>query len=236
MRSTRVANELGAGNPEGARSAVRVVMSIAVTEAVIVSGTLLLSRRLLGRAYSSEEQVVSAVAAMVPLVCITVVTDGLQGVLSGDLRSNCSLYSVLTFATKCNTCFLIRHCSRMRMAARGRIHQPRFVLLARNSNGDAPRFCAEHGSKRALDRCCLWVDLADHASLGRHIFHKLAKDGLFLSLAELRTQYAKTNSPMHHWNIYTYLTIHCVCLQADKARERSLNDKAMESESRYLLE
>ncbi|VAH79045.1 unnamed protein product [Triticum turgidum subsp. durum] len=83
---TRVANELGVGNPEGARSAVRVVMSVAVTEAVIVSGALLLSRRLLGRAYSSEEEVASAVAAMVPLVCITVVTDGLQGVLSGVAR------------------------------------------------------------------------------------------------------------------------------------------------------
>ena len=86
MNSTRVANELGAGNPEGARSAVRVVMSVAVTEAVIVSGALLLSRRLLGRAYSSEEEVASAVAAMVPLVCITVVTDGLQGVLSGHIH------------------------------------------------------------------------------------------------------------------------------------------------------
>ncbi|XP_010232148.1 protein DETOXIFICATION 12 isoform X2 [Brachypodium distachyon] len=84
--STRVANELGAGNPLGARSAVRVMMSIAVTEAVLVSGTLVLSRRLLGRAYSSEEQVVSAVAAMVPLVSITVVTDGLQGALSGVAR------------------------------------------------------------------------------------------------------------------------------------------------------
>jgi MATE family multidrug resistance protein len=94
MSSTRVANELGAGNPQGARSAVRVVMSIAVTEAVIVSGTLLLSRRLLGRAYSSEDQVVSAVAAMVPLVCMTVVTDGLQGVLSGYLRS--SHFSILS--------------------------------------------------------------------------------------------------------------------------------------------
>lgn len=87
MGSTRVANELGAGNPLGARSAVRVMMSIAVTEAVLVSGTLVLSRRLLGRAYSSEEQVVSAVAAMVPLVSITVVTDGLQGALSGQIFS-----------------------------------------------------------------------------------------------------------------------------------------------------
>jgi MATE family multidrug resistance protein len=81
--STRVANELGAGNPEGARSAVYVVLSVAVTEALIVCGTLLASRRLLGRAYSSEEEVISFVAMMVPLVCITVVTDGLQGVMSG---------------------------------------------------------------------------------------------------------------------------------------------------------
>jgi Na+-driven multidrug efflux pump len=81
--STRVANELGAGNPEGARFSVRVVMTMAAMDAVIVSGTLFVLRRLVGRAYSSEEEVVSFVATMVPLVCTTVVTDGLQGVLSG---------------------------------------------------------------------------------------------------------------------------------------------------------
>ncbi|TVU09157.1 hypothetical protein EJB05_42601 [Eragrostis curvula] len=84
--STRVANELGAGNPEGARISVRVVMSMAAMEALIVSGTLLALRRLVGRAYSSEEEVISFVATMVPLVCITVVTDGFQGVLSGIAR------------------------------------------------------------------------------------------------------------------------------------------------------
>ncbi|XP_062185760.1 protein DETOXIFICATION 12-like [Phragmites australis] len=84
--STRVANELGAGNPEGARSAVRVVMSMALMDAVIVSGTLLAARHLVGRAYSSEEEVISFVASMLPLVCISVVTDGLQGVLAGIAR------------------------------------------------------------------------------------------------------------------------------------------------------
>jgi MATE family multidrug resistance protein len=78
-----VANELGAGNPDGARSAVRVVLSMAAMDAVIVGGTLLAARRLVGRAYSSQEEVISFVAAMVPLVCITVVTDCIQGVLSG---------------------------------------------------------------------------------------------------------------------------------------------------------
>lgn len=84
--STRVANELGAGNPDGARSAVRVVLSMAAVDAVIVSGTLLAARRLVGMAYSNEEEVISTVASMVPLVCITVVTDCLQGVLSGVAR------------------------------------------------------------------------------------------------------------------------------------------------------
>jgi multidrug resistance protein, MATE family len=56
---------------------------MAVMDAVIVSGTLFALRHLVGRAYSSEEEVVSFVATMVPLVCTTVVTDSLQGVLSG---------------------------------------------------------------------------------------------------------------------------------------------------------
>ncbi|XP_062208537.1 protein DETOXIFICATION 14-like [Phragmites australis] len=84
--STRVANELGAGNPEGARSAVRVVMSMAVMDAVIVGGALLGAQRLVGRAYSSEKEVISFVATMVPLVCVTVATDALQGVLAGVAR------------------------------------------------------------------------------------------------------------------------------------------------------
>jgi MATE family multidrug resistance protein len=52
-------------------------------DAVIVSGTLLAARRLVGIAYSSEEEVISSVAAIIPLVCITVITDCVQGVLSG---------------------------------------------------------------------------------------------------------------------------------------------------------
>ncbi|XP_020105374.1 protein DETOXIFICATION 14-like isoform X1 [Ananas comosus] len=84
--STRVSNELGAGNPEGARSAVRVVMFLAVMEAAIVSSTLLASRKILGYAYSNEEEVIAYVTKMVPLVCISVITDSLQGVLSGIAR------------------------------------------------------------------------------------------------------------------------------------------------------
>lgn len=81
--STRISNELGAQNPEGARLAVRVVMFIAVTEAVVISATLFAFRRIVGYAYSNEEEVAHYVTKMVPLVCISVILDNLQGVLSG---------------------------------------------------------------------------------------------------------------------------------------------------------
>uniref|UniRef100_A0A0E0DUK6 Protein DETOXIFICATION n=1 Tax=Oryza meridionalis TaxID=40149 RepID=A0A0E0DUK6_9ORYZ len=83
---TRVANELGAGNPEGARSAVHLVMSIAGTEAVLVTGMLFAAQRILGYAYSSDEEVVTYFTSMVPFVCISVAADSLQGVLSGIAR------------------------------------------------------------------------------------------------------------------------------------------------------
>uniref|UniRef100_A0A453FCX8 Protein DETOXIFICATION n=1 Tax=Aegilops tauschii subsp. strangulata TaxID=200361 RepID=A0A453FCX8_AEGTS len=172
--STRVANELGAGNPEGARSAVRVVMSVAVTEAVIVSGTLLLSRRLLGRAYSSEEEVASAVAAMVPLVCITVVTDGLQGVLSGVARG-CGWQHVGAYVN---------------LGSFYLLGIPMAMLLG---------FVLKMGAKG------LWMGV---------VCGSISQTTL-LSAITFFTNWQK---------------------MADEARERSLSEKAMESESRSLLE
>ncbi|CAM0882152.1 unnamed protein product [Alopecurus aequalis] len=172
--STRVANELGAGNPEGARSAVRVVMSIAVTEAVIVSGALLLSRHLLGSAYSSEEQVVSAVAAMVPLVCITVITDGLQGVLSGIARG-CGWQHVGAY---------------INLGSFYLLGIPMAMLLG---------FVLDMGAKG------LWIGV---------ICGSISQT-MLLSAVTFFTNWEK---------------------MADNARERSLSEKATESESRYLLE
>ncbi|XVF70318.1 hypothetical protein PTKIN_Ptkin11bG0152100 [Pterospermum kingtungense] len=81
--STRVSNELGAGNPEIARKAVKVGMSMATTEAIIVSTALFFSRYIVGYAYSNEKPVVTHVAAIAPLLCISLVTDSIQVVLSG---------------------------------------------------------------------------------------------------------------------------------------------------------
>ncbi|KAH7533916.1 hypothetical protein FEM48_Zijuj04G0182200 [Ziziphus jujuba var. spinosa] len=86
--STRVSNELGAGNPRAARMAVLVAMCLAITEAVIVSTTLFCCRYILGYAYSNDKQVVEYIAAMAPLLCLSVFLDSLQAVLSGVARGS----------------------------------------------------------------------------------------------------------------------------------------------------
>ncbi|MBA0766070.1 hypothetical protein Gotri_015149, partial [Gossypium trilobum] len=84
--STRVSNELGAGKPQAARVAVYAAMAIAVLETLIVTGALFASRRVFGYIYSNEKEVVDYVTTMAPLVCVSVVLDSLQGVLSGIAR------------------------------------------------------------------------------------------------------------------------------------------------------
>ncbi|CAK9151296.1 unnamed protein product [Ilex paraguariensis] len=84
--STRVSNELGAGNPRLARVAVFAVMLLAVLETTIVSATLFASRHVFGYTFSNEKEVVDYVTSMAPLVCLSVIMDSIQGVLSGVAR------------------------------------------------------------------------------------------------------------------------------------------------------
>ncbi|CAK7344219.1 unnamed protein product [Dovyalis caffra] len=84
--STRVSNELGAGNPQTARGVVYAVLIISVTEAVIVSITLFFCRYFFGFAFSNDKGVVAYVAEMAPLLCLSIIMDGLQTTLSGIVR------------------------------------------------------------------------------------------------------------------------------------------------------
>ncbi|XP_028757840.1 protein DETOXIFICATION 12 isoform X1 [Neltuma alba] len=84
--STRISNELGAGNPNTARMAVLASMSVAVLETTVISATLFFCRRLFGYIFSNEKEVVDYVTVMAPLVCVSVILDGLQGVLTGIAR------------------------------------------------------------------------------------------------------------------------------------------------------
>ncbi|XP_047323160.1 protein DETOXIFICATION 12-like [Impatiens glandulifera] len=84
--STRVSNELGAGNPQGARTAVFAVVLFAIGEASIASAVLFSTRYVFGYMFSNEKEVVSYVTSMAPLICLSVVIDSIQGVLSGVAR------------------------------------------------------------------------------------------------------------------------------------------------------
>ncbi|KAL2904753.1 Protein DETOXIFICATION 12 [Bienertia sinuspersici] len=83
---TRVSNELGARNPQGARIAACGVMVIAVTNGVVISSVLFATRKVFGYTFSSDKQVVDYVTIIAPLVCLSVIVDSLQGVLSGIAR------------------------------------------------------------------------------------------------------------------------------------------------------
>ncbi|KAF5457068.1 hypothetical protein F2P56_021201 [Juglans regia] len=86
--STRVSNELGAGNPQAAKVAVKAIMVIAVAEMVIVSMMLFFCRNFLGYAFSKEKEIVGNVADMGPFISLSIITDGLQVVLSGVARGS----------------------------------------------------------------------------------------------------------------------------------------------------
>ncbi|XWS47597.1 hypothetical protein CRYUN_Cryun14cG0165800 [Craigia yunnanensis] len=84
--SSRVSNELGAGNPQAARLSVIVTMVIAATEPIIVAIIFFCCRDDFGYLFSNEKEVINYVAEMVPLLCISVLMDSLQAVLSGVAR------------------------------------------------------------------------------------------------------------------------------------------------------
>ncbi|ESR54889.1 hypothetical protein CICLE_v10020602mg [Citrus x clementina] len=85
---TRVSNELGAGNPKAAKMAVCAIIILAAAEMVTVSIVLLFCRHILGYALSSSEDIVHRLADMVPFICLSIIMDSLQAVLSGVARGS----------------------------------------------------------------------------------------------------------------------------------------------------
>ncbi|KAJ1394212.1 Multi antimicrobial extrusion protein [Sesbania bispinosa] len=81
--STRVSNELGAGNPQAASLAVRVVLSIAIIEGVLLVSTMILLRNVWGHVYSNDKDVIRYVSSMMPILAVSSFLDGIQSALSG---------------------------------------------------------------------------------------------------------------------------------------------------------
>ncbi|CAA0329013.1 unnamed protein product [Arabidopsis thaliana] len=86
--STRVANELGAGNPKQARMAVYTAMVITGVESIMVGAIVFGARNVFGYLFSSETEVVDYVKSMAPLLSLSVIFDALHAALSGVARGS----------------------------------------------------------------------------------------------------------------------------------------------------
>uniref|UniRef100_A0ACD5Y616 Uncharacterized protein n=1 Tax=Avena sativa TaxID=4498 RepID=A0ACD5Y616_AVESA len=83
--STRVSNELGAGKPQAAKLATRIVICMAVSEGLLIAVTMVLLRNFWGYMYSNEEEVVAYIARMIPVQAASFFMDGIHNSLSGVL-------------------------------------------------------------------------------------------------------------------------------------------------------
>lgn len=81
--STRVSNELGAGRPQGARLALQVMITLALSQGAAIGIATVLVRGVWGKLYSNEKEVIRYVAEMMPLLALSDFLDGFQCVLSG---------------------------------------------------------------------------------------------------------------------------------------------------------
>ncbi|GLT28868.1 hypothetical protein SLA2020_037720 [Shorea laevis] len=86
--STRVSNELGAGNPQAARVAVIAAVVLTAIEAISASITLFCCRYVFGYAFSNEKEIVNYVTEMAPLVSLSIIADSLHSAFSGIARGS----------------------------------------------------------------------------------------------------------------------------------------------------
>ncbi|PWA90666.1 MATE efflux family protein [Artemisia annua] len=86
--STRVSNELGAGNPQAAKTALVAASALGAVEVIIAITTLFCSRSVLGYAFGNEVELVDYVKDITLLLCFTIFADTIQAILSGVARGS----------------------------------------------------------------------------------------------------------------------------------------------------
>ncbi|OMO89809.1 Multi antimicrobial extrusion protein [Corchorus capsularis] len=86
--STRVSNELGAGNPDRAKHAMAVTLKISVILAFAVVITLAFGHDIWAGFFSDSHSIIKKFAEMTPLLAVSISIDAIQGVLSGVARGS----------------------------------------------------------------------------------------------------------------------------------------------------
>ncbi|CAJ2658385.1 unnamed protein product [Trifolium pratense] len=83
--SVRVSNELGAGNPKSAAFSVIIVNVVSFVIAVIEAIVVLSLRHVVSYAFTDGETVANVVSDLCPYLAITLILNGVQPVLSGNM-------------------------------------------------------------------------------------------------------------------------------------------------------
>nr|GEX63965.1 protein DETOXIFICATION 14-like [Tanacetum cinerariifolium] len=94
--STRVANELGAGNPDAAKVVLVAVFVLAAMEVIIASASLFCFRSVLGYAFGNEKELVDYVKEITLLICFSISADAVLAILS---VAQCILLTLVTYFT-----------------------------------------------------------------------------------------------------------------------------------------
>nr|XP_033512999.1 protein DETOXIFICATION 9-like isoform X2 [Nicotiana tomentosiformis] len=79
-------NELGAGNPKAARLSIFAVFVLATAEFLLASAILFSCRSVWGYAFTNEKEVITLITELTPLLCLSIVMDSIQTVLSDSLQ------------------------------------------------------------------------------------------------------------------------------------------------------
>ncbi|KAK6934243.1 Multi antimicrobial extrusion protein [Dillenia turbinata] len=84
--STRVSNELGAGNPDRAKHAMGVTLKLSLVLALVIILALSFGHNLWANLFSDSSTIIESFASMTPFLAISIFFDFLQCVLSGATR------------------------------------------------------------------------------------------------------------------------------------------------------
>ncbi|KAK7291390.1 hypothetical protein RIF29_06491 [Crotalaria pallida] len=84
--STRISNELGAGNPKAAYIAVKVSLFIAFIMGILEFSLLMLIRNIWGRAFTNVHEVLAHVVSLMPILASSTFVDSIQTTFQGIAR------------------------------------------------------------------------------------------------------------------------------------------------------
>lgn len=84
--STRVSNELGDGNADGAKNAIATTLQLSIATAALIILMLLLGHNIWAKLFSQSILINAEFAKMTPLLATSLLLDSAQGILSGVAR------------------------------------------------------------------------------------------------------------------------------------------------------